>query len=115
MESLYYFLIELTISISVGWIVIATLSKPLRNLLIDLCGTEDRADFWMTYSNIMLILAPLLANILFGVSGTVKMQDFYFYKTTFGCAIFGIFGALIFIGLQISKTIPAKGKTEEPT
>ncbi len=108
MESLTYFLIEMTISISVGLIVLAILSNPLRKLLIDLCGTEERANFWMTYSNIMLILAPLLTNIMFGISGTVRVQDFYFYKLSFGCALFGVFGALLFLGHQISKTIPVK-------
>ena|SRR5579864_4982382 len=40
--------------------VVAYLNRPLRSVLIDICGTEDRASFWCAFSNITLFLFPLL-------------------------------------------------------
>jgi hypothetical protein len=40
--------------------VMAYLNRPLRAVLTDLCGTADRASFWCAFSNITLVLMPLL-------------------------------------------------------
>jgi hypothetical protein len=40
--------------------VIAYLNRPLRSVLTDICGTQDRASFWCAFSNITLFLFPLL-------------------------------------------------------
>jgi len=40
--------------------VMAYLSRPLRAVLTDLCGTADRTSFWCAFSNITLVLMPLL-------------------------------------------------------
>jgi hypothetical protein len=45
-------------ALSVG--VMSYLHRPLRAVLTDLCGTADRASFWCAFSNITLVLMPLL-------------------------------------------------------
>jgi hypothetical protein len=32
----------------------------LQSLLIELCGTAKRADFWLAFSNVSLVLVPLI-------------------------------------------------------
>ena len=86
--------------------VIFYMMKSLLRVLIDMCGTETRAKFWITYSNIMLVIAPLLTVIIFGKSSSIGEANFAFYKTAFGCALFGVFISLAAIGMQITKAIP---------
>jgi hypothetical protein len=44
--------------------VLASLSMPLRNVLVDLCPTTKQAEFWLNYTRIMLLLAPLLVVLI---------------------------------------------------
>lgn len=106
MNQLSLFLIETFIGIFVSGVVIIALLKPLRKILIDICGNAERAGFWVVYSNVMLVIAPLLTIIMFGKSNASLTADFTFYKTAFGCSLFGIFFSLAAIGLQVSKFIP---------
>jgi hypothetical protein len=37
-----------------------SLWRPLRILLGEICGTEDRSRFWTVWSTLMMIVAPML-------------------------------------------------------
>lgn len=56
----------LALSIEVGLTLLACVlitryQRPyLRRVLVDLCRTEDRAQFWGAFSNILLIGLPLI-------------------------------------------------------
>lgn len=43
--------------------IVAYVSKHLRTLLIELCGTAERASFWLAFSNVTLVLVPLIFGI----------------------------------------------------
>lgn len=105
MNELTLFAVEMIISLFVSVCVIYILNKSFRNVLVDLCGTEARAQFWLIYSNLMLVIAPLLSAIIFGKSHRVLEASFTFYKTAFGSVLFGVFISLVIIGLQITKYI----------
>ncbi len=51
---------DLIASIGVSSAVAAYLHPHLRALLVELCGTYDRARFWLAFSNVALILMPLI-------------------------------------------------------
>lgn len=106
MNVTYLFLIEVFISVLPSLLIIGFWSKPLRLILLDLCGTEARAEFWLVYSNLMLLITPLLFVFMFGLSSNSEGVTFPFLKYAFGCAIFGDFFSMLAIGLQISKFIP---------
>jgi len=40
--------------------IVAYVKKHLRTLLIELCGTTERASFWLAFSNVTLVLVPLI-------------------------------------------------------
>lgn len=108
MTELHLFMIEIFIGLVVSSCVIIILNKPLKNVLTDICGTEVRAKFWVMYTNIMLVITPLLSSIIFGKSHKLADASFTFYKTAFGSVLFGVFLSLVIIGWQITKTIPQK-------
>lgn len=105
MQQMSLFAIEVLISLSVSFFVAISITKSLHSLLVDVCGTIERARFWVVYSNVMMFIAPLLVVMLFGQSNYVGEQTFLFYKTAFGCALAGVFVSLLAIGLQISNSI----------
>ena len=50
--------VGLTILVSLG--LVFYIAKHLRALLIELCGTAQRASFWLAFSNVSLTLVPLI-------------------------------------------------------
>lgn len=65
METSIIFLIQISITALIVILVLAYLRPFLRRLLVDLCGTDERAQFWTTFSNIILFALPLLAALGF--------------------------------------------------
>ena len=44
--------------------VVLYLGRPLRGVLRDLCGTDERARYWVAFANVMHILLPVTAVLL---------------------------------------------------
>ena len=44
--------------LSVG--LVAYVKRHLNSLLIELCGTAERASFWLAFSNVTLVLVPVI-------------------------------------------------------
>jgi uncharacterized membrane protein YhaH (DUF805 family) len=44
--------------LSVG--LVAYVKTHLKALLVELCGTAERASFWLAFSNVTLVLVPLI-------------------------------------------------------
>ncbi|HEV2386959.1 MAG TPA: hypothetical protein VGS20_06845 [Candidatus Acidoferrales bacterium] len=45
--------------------IVAYVSRNLRLLLIELCGTAGRAGFWMSFCKVALVLVPLIFSLHF--------------------------------------------------
>lgn len=48
------------ISVAVSFAVLHVLSNPLMNILSRICPDEQAAAFWLSYTKVMLMIAPLL-------------------------------------------------------
>lgn len=53
-------LTALLISLTISLAVLHTLKGPLLNVLRRICPDEQAATFWLSYTQVMLMLAPLL-------------------------------------------------------
>ena len=100
------FLIQVTLSLGTSLIVIALLKAQLRDVLTEICGTATRAAFWISFTQLMLVIGPLLLVILFtdlkpGVSAypAEEIKDAVFRS------LFAIFIAIAMIGRVIRKAI----------
>ena len=60
MNSHYLLLAELLISLFASLAVLLVLSRPLVNILGRICPDEQAAIFWLSYTKVMLIIAPLI-------------------------------------------------------
>lgn len=54
------FLIDLTLTLSICVGVVGYVAKHLKSLVVELCGTAERASFWLAFSNVSLVLIPLI-------------------------------------------------------
>jgi hypothetical protein len=110
MNEFTLFVIEVTFSLVISGFVIYTLSDALYRLILELCGTEARAKFWISYLNVMLVITPLLAVFIFGKSGIFAEASFSFFKNALTCILSGMFVSLGAIGFQVMQSIPNKGQ-----
>jgi hypothetical protein len=44
--------------------VVLYLGRPLRGVLRDLCGTDERARYWVAFANVMHVLLPVTAVLI---------------------------------------------------
>ena len=108
MGRLSLFLVELAICFLASGVVVLVLTGPLRRILIDACGSLERARFWVVYSDAMIFIAPLVAIVVFGKSSELSAPTLGFYKSALGSALFGVFVALAAIGLQVARLLPRR-------
>jgi hypothetical protein len=54
------FLLGLGLTIIATFAIVAYLRSPLHNILVELCGTRERAAFWVSFSNVTITLVPLI-------------------------------------------------------
>jgi len=97
------FLVEILVGLVVSVAAILSLNKPLSQLLIELCGTNERAKFWTRYTIIMLFITPLLGVVLVANPTSPLQIDFGLLKSAFKRALFGLFVALVVVGFQLVR------------
>jgi len=66
MDSTLIFLLQVTIALLAGGLAAYYLKAALTGILLDLCGTAGRADFWWRTSAILLLGLPLLLVLFLG-------------------------------------------------
>lgn len=54
----------LTISLLAALAVVRYLSAPLRHQLRELCGSDERAEFWTAFANVTIVLTPAIFAML---------------------------------------------------
>ncbi|HUJ31285.1 MAG TPA: hypothetical protein VLY23_08400 [Candidatus Acidoferrum sp.] len=60
MTAEWIFLCGLILVVGVSLAALRHLQTPLLKILTDLCGTEDRARFWLAFSNVTLLGIPTI-------------------------------------------------------
>jgi hypothetical protein len=54
------FLVGAALTLGASVAVVLFLRRHLRNVLIDLTGTEARAAFWVAFTSLLLVVIPLI-------------------------------------------------------
>jgi hypothetical protein len=106
MNGAWLFVSGLVVTITASVLTLAYLRRPLLRILVDLCGTEDRAAFWLAFSNVTLFLVPVLlalhrhpgsgsfAEAIFGIGDQLEV------------ALLGLVVSVVALGLVLSRFIP---------
>lgn len=116
MNAAWLFVCGLVVTMTASALTLAYLRHSLRRILVDLCGTDDRAAFWLAFSNVTLFFIPVLFALhSHPVSGS-------FAEAIFGigdqleAALLGLVVSVVALGLVLSRFIPRNelaGRTKE--
>ncbi|MDH5178842.1 MAG: hypothetical protein OEZ39_08835 [Gammaproteobacteria bacterium] len=100
------FFTEIALCFTISLITILLLQKPLRDVLIDSCGAAQRADFWLVFTRLMLVVTPLMLVIFFTKTGTdIAPNSLLLLKETLFRSLLGIFGGLLIMGRVIWRSV----------
>ncbi len=102
MNSIVSFLVEVAMTLIVFSLVVAYLRPFLRRILIDLCDTEERAQFWTAFSNILLIGLPLIFALAYQPQALNPEQLFFEVVNRLSGNLAGFLVALIGVGMFVS-------------
>jgi hypothetical protein len=110
-----YLLLNLSGCVAGNLLILKILARPLHGLLCRLCPDETAANFWLAYSRIMLLLAPvllvLLVNLLAaGVPAEARLQ------LGLIASVGGLMLGLHTVGKRLSQfiTVPATLPAQRP-
>jgi hypothetical protein len=54
------FLSDVVLAVVISMGIVAYVKGHLGTLLVELCGTAERANFWLAFSHVTLVLVPLI-------------------------------------------------------
>ena len=63
---------ESLICVAVSLAVLHAMSRPLMNVLTRICPDEQAASFWLSYTRVMMLLAPLLLLFTRSISSPIS-------------------------------------------
>ena len=100
------FAVEVAFSLLVSLGVIALLGRLLKIVLRDTCGADHRAEFWLLFSKILLLVCPLMLVVAYAPNGAFDDINFLqeLQQLIFRILL-GVFVALVVVGRMILKTI----------
>lgn len=88
--------------------VILYFAPRLRKLLIELCGTGERADFWLAFSNVMLFLVPVLFALWVTPERGQDVPAMIGMADQLRWALAGLIISVLCMGIVLSAYIPPR-------
>jgi len=100
------FIIEISIPLLLGLAVSRYLKSVTASLLLDLCGTQVRSDFWVHITTILMTSIPLVLALTFGHSGNAGVETADVARHALLMSIFGIVISVGVMARMIIARIP---------
>ena len=102
MNTVAVFGIEFVLTILVGLLLMFYLRPSLYRVLVDLCGGEERARFWLAFSTVLLIGVPAASALGYRpVLGTFP-DSFFDLAQQLGRNVMGFLVALVALGIVVA-------------
>jgi hypothetical protein len=102
MNMILSFAIEVGLTLILTFLLVRYLHPFLHKILLDLCGTEDRARFWTAFSNLLLIGMPLIFSLNYRPATANGEELFFEMAEKLSGNLGGLLVSLIGIGLMVS-------------
>ena len=102
MNTIVSFLVQLGITFVIVFSLVGYLRPYLRKILVDLCGTEERSQFWTAFSNILLIGMPMIFALNYKPEVTNAEELFFDVAGKLSGNLGGLLLALVCIGIVVS-------------
>ena len=102
MNTIILFLAEISITLLASLLLVGYLRPHLRRILTDLCGTDERAQFWTVFSNILLVGLPFIIALGFRPEAKSMEESFFEVISRLSGNLAGFLFALVVVGVVIS-------------
>ena len=106
MSSTQAFLADVGITAILFIGIVAYVQRHLRALLIELCGTKERASFWLAFSNVALVLVPMIFALDYTPDPGPDKSMIFEMATQIKCALIGFVITLGGLALVLYRFIP---------
>ncbi len=105
MNEVGIFIAGIVMSVVVCFLVVGYLKSHLQKILVDICGNEMRANFWMAFSNVTLILIPTIFAMSYRPRPGDNISIFFELSTQFKWGLIGLASSVIVLGIVIRTFI----------
>lgn len=95
-------------TVVVSFLAVAYLRPHLKRILLDLCGTEERAGFWTAFSNVTLVLVPLIFAMHYRPQTGPDTSAALEMGTQLEWALIGLVASVLALGIVLSSFIPRR-------
>jgi tellurite resistance protein TehA-like permease len=102
MNTISLFLVEVALTLLICISTVLYLRPFLRRILVDLCGAEDRAQFWTVFSCILLVGMPLLIALTYHPEAQSAEELFFEITHRISGNLSGFLFAMLGMGFIIS-------------
>jgi len=106
MSSSLVFSLGLSITLLAAFAVVRYLSGPLRTQLRELCGSDERAQFWAAFSNTAIVLTPAIFAMLDQPASDSSTPPLLAVTSQLKWGLIGLVGSVLLLGWILSRFIP---------
>lgn len=99
------FLIGLLLTLVTAFAIVIYLRQPLHNILVELCGTTERAAFWVSFSNVTIALVPLIFAMQYTPESRAGTATVLELAAQLKWALAGLLFAVLTLGWVLSSFI----------
>ncbi len=100
------FLVDLGLTVLLSFGIVLYLKTRLRALVIELCGSRERGEFWLAFSNISLLLVPLIFALDAKPAGEADTSIVLTMAGQLKVALLGQVATLVALALTLFSFIP---------
>ncbi len=102
MNTIITFLVQVLLTVTLTAVIANYIRPYLRKVLVDLCGTEERAQFWTVFSNILLIGLPSMLSLNYKPEAATMEELFFEVARRLSGTMAGFLFALVCVGIAVS-------------
>ncbi len=107
MSEVTLFLLGVGGTLAASLVVVLYLRPPLKIILLDLCGTAERANFWAAFSVVTLLLIPLIFALHYQPDPEETLPFVFLLGAQLKWALAGLALAVVVRGMVLSHFIPS--------
>jgi hypothetical protein len=105
MSAVMMFLVGVATTLLSASLVVIYLRFHLKSLLTDLCGTPQRAEFWTAFSNVTLMLVPVIFALNYRPEVGSLPSLVFALSTQLEEALIGLVCSVLLLGIVVSTFI----------
>lgn len=102
MNTIVSYLVQLVVTLVLVALIVGYLRPHLRKVLVDMCRTDERSQFWTAFSNILLIGMPLIFALNYRPEVANTEDLFFDVAGKVSGNLGGFLLALICVGIVVS-------------